>query len=134
MSDRVCAQLGVVHCMCGRSWYRNISTGMGLGVSGCISDIPSGKHSEMIRQTRSHIHQMSAVVTCRETLPLPQLLPQLPVVCWWVEFSSVEQVLHPVCVHTVTEEQSTSDHCCHDCVNYFSNTMYPAPPPFVTGY
>ena len=77
---------------------------MGLGVSGCISDTRSGKHSEVLRQTRSHILQMSRVVACREAL----LLPQLPVMCWWVEFFSVEQVLPPVCVHTVTEEQTTS--------------------------
>ena len=66
---------------------------------------------------------MSPFVTCREALPLSQL----PVVCWWVEFSSVEQVLPPVYVHTVTGQQITpqllSDHCCHDCVNCYSNTL-----------
>ena len=71
---------------------------MDLGVSGYISDTLSEKHSEMIQQTRNHILQMSpSVVACHEVLPLPQLLE----VCWWVEFSSAEQVLPPVYVHTV---------------------------------
>ena len=98
MLDRVCAQLGVVHYMCGRSWFHNISTGMGLGLSGYILDIPSEKHLEVVQQTCNHILQMSPpVVACHEALLLPQLL----VVCWWAELSSVEQVRPPVhvCIH-----------------------------------
>ena len=62
---------------------------MGLRVSGCISDTQSEIHSWAGQQTRNHILQMSpAVVACHEALSLPQLL----VVCWLVELSSVEQV------------------------------------------
>ena len=68
---------------------------MDLGVSGYILDILSEKHFEVGQQTRNHILQMSPVVACHEVLLLPQLL----VVCWWVELSSVEKVLPPVHVH-----------------------------------
>ena len=77
---------------------------MGLGVSGCISDILSEKHSEGGQQIRNHILQMLAVVACHEALLLPQLL----VVLWKVDFSSVEYVLPPVYVHKITEQHITT--------------------------
>ena len=87
---------------------------MGLGVSGYISDTPSELNLEVGQQTRNHILQMSPpVVVCHEALLLPQLL----VVCWWVELSSVEPVLPPVCVHTVQlYHNSNQIHCCDVCL------------------
>ena len=75
MSDRVCAQLGVVHYMCSRSWYHNTETGMVLGVSGCILDIRFEMLLEVIQQTHNRILQMSPFfVACHVILLLPQLL------------------------------------------------------------
>ena len=113
-SDRVCAQLGVGNYTSGRSWCHNNQLSTGLGVSGCISDILSERHSEVVQQTRNHILQMSPpVVACHEAL----LLPQLPVVPWWVEFPSAEQVPPPVQVHTVQlHHNSYQIHCCHICL------------------
>ena len=92
---------------------------MGLGVSGYISDSPCGRHSEVGQQTRNHILQTSPPgVACHEALLLPQLL----VVCWWVEFSSDEQVQPPVCVHTVQLIRFIA--VMYVCVNYYSNTEF----------
>ena len=95
---------------------------MGLGVSGCISDTRSELNSEVGQQTHNHILQTPPPgVACHEALLLPQLLE----VCWWVGLSSVEQVLPPVCVHTVQLHYNSNQiHCCHVCVNYCSNKSF----------
>ena len=63
---------------------------------------------------------MSPFVACHEALLLPQLLE----VCWWVEFSSVEQVRPPVCVQQY--HNSNQIHCCHVCVNYYQLSGSPS--------
>ena len=94
---------------------------MDLGVSGDILDTPSEKHLEVVRQICNHILQTFPVVACHEALLLHQLL----VVSWWVNLSSAEQVLPPVCVHTVQLHYNSNQiHCCHVCVNDKLLIMY----------
>ena len=69
----------------------------------------------------NHILQISPpVVACHEALLHPQLLE----VCWWVECSSDEQVLPPVCVQQY--HNSNRIHCCHVCVNYYQSSGSPS--------